>query len=87
MPHPFGEFDLMRSLVPDHAPGPAPGDGHHGYDPDQPRVPAGEPRGGQWTSKPGGAGSSRHPVTVDRTGNMFTAPRSKAWSGRGTKER
>ncbi len=28
-----------------------------GFDPNQPRVPAGEPNGGQWTSTGGGSGS------------------------------
>ena len=32
-----------------NSPGP-----HHGYDPDQPRVPSGHSDGGQWTKTPGG---------------------------------
>jgi hypothetical protein len=44
--------------------------GPHGFDPNQPRVPAGHNDGGRWTDKPGaGAPSSpRRDVTVDRTG-------------------
>jgi hypothetical protein len=42
------------------------GTGHHGYDPNQPRVPAGHPDGGQWTSK-GGHQAGRTPLP--HTGN------------------
>src|SRR3979490_570533 len=48
-----------------------PGDPHggHGYDPNEPRIPAGQNGGGQWTNKPGrGTPSPRRDVTVDRTG-------------------
>jgi hypothetical protein len=50
-----------------------PGDGsrpHHGYDPNQPRVPAGHREGGQWTSTAGSGGpaSARREAVVDRRG-------------------
>jgi hypothetical protein len=43
---------------------------HHGYDPNQPRVPAGHHEGGQWTSKPGSGtpSAARRDVTVDHSG-------------------
>jgi hypothetical protein len=43
---------------------------HHGFDPNQRRVPAGHADGGQWTNKPGGGAPSvpRRDVTVDRSG-------------------
>ena len=49
-----------------------PGDGsrpHHGYDPNQPRVPAGHRDGGQWTTTPGSGASPsiRREAIVDRT--------------------
>jgi hypothetical protein len=42
---------------------------HHGYDPNQPRVPAGHTDGGQWTSTPGGGAPSgaRREAVVDRS--------------------
>jgi hypothetical protein len=41
----------------------------HGYDPNQPRVPAGHHAGGQWTNKPGsGAPSQRREAIFDRSG-------------------
>jgi hypothetical protein len=48
------------------------GDGtrpHHGYDPNQPRVPAGHRDGGQWTRTPGSGGrsSARREAVVDRS--------------------
>jgi hypothetical protein len=44
--------------------------GHHGYDPNQPRVSVGHSDGGQWTNGRGGGAptSPRREVTVDRTG-------------------
>jgi hypothetical protein len=47
------------------------------FDPNQPRVPAGNPDGGQWTESIGAGGRSSHPlgenspnrVVRDRTGN------------------
>jgi hypothetical protein len=46
--------------------GPTP---HHGYDPNQPRVPAGHSDGGQWTRTPGSGApaSARREAVVDRT--------------------
>lgn len=41
-----------------------------GYDPNQPRVPAGSSAGGQWTSSDGGTGASRTAVTIDDRGQM-----------------
>jgi len=37
-----------------------------GYNPDQPRVPAGSPRGGQWTSSSGGSWNYRDTSARDR---------------------
>ena len=43
--------------------------GGHGYDPNQPRVPAGHHDGGQWTRTPGGGASAiaRREAIVDRS--------------------
>jgi hypothetical protein len=43
---------------------------HHGYDPNQLRVPAGLADGGRWTNGPGGGAPTapQREVTVDRTG-------------------
>jgi hypothetical protein len=38
------------------------------YDPNQPRVPAGNPDGGQWTSEGGGGGTSDRDVSLDPGG-------------------
>jgi hypothetical protein len=48
----------------------SPNAAHHGFDPNQPRVPAGYSDGGQWTRTPGAGAPSapRRQVTVDRTG-------------------
>src|SRR5262245_58255551 len=43
----------------------------HGYNPNQPRVPKGNPHGGEWTRTGAGAaasGGARHEVEVDRSG-------------------
>src|SRR5262249_32601314 len=43
----------------------------HGYDPNQPRVPAGHREGGQWTKSGGGTparSAARREVEVDRSG-------------------
>jgi hypothetical protein len=44
--------------------------GRHGYDPNQPRVPAGHSDGGQWTDKAGagGAGAMNREVVLDDSG-------------------
>jgi hypothetical protein len=45
------------------------GAGRHGYDPNQPRVPAGHHEGGQWTAQPGsGTPSQRREAILDRSG-------------------
>jgi hypothetical protein len=44
------DLEASRS-EPQHGNGPGP---HHGYDPNQPRVPSGHSDGGQWTKTPGG---------------------------------
>src|SRR5262249_43544400 len=43
---------------------------HHGYDPNQPRVPAGHRDGGQWTSEPfaDGAPTPNREVVFDDSG-------------------
>ena len=46
-----------------------PSHGQDGFDPNQPRIPAGHPDGGQWTDKPGGGGAApKRDVVVDRSG-------------------
>jgi hypothetical protein len=59
-----GDFEAMRSPLP-HGGIAGP---HHGYDPNQPRVPAGHRDGGQWTRTPGSGGppSGRREAFVDR---------------------
>ena len=51
---------------PNHGNSPGP---HHGYDPNQPRVPSGHGDGGQWTKTPGGGARaiSRREAIVDRS--------------------
>jgi hypothetical protein len=45
------------------------GAARHGYDPNQPRVPAGRHEGGQWTAKPGsGTPLQRREAILDRSG-------------------
>jgi hypothetical protein len=45
------------------------GAARHGYDPNQPRVPAGHHEGGQWTAQPGaGTPSQRREAILDRSG-------------------
>lgn len=36
-----------------------------GYKPSQPRIPAGQPDGGQWTDDPTHGGNGRHAITVE----------------------
>ena len=51
---------------PNHGNSPGP---HHGYDPNQPRVPSGHGDGGQWTKTPG-AGTpaiARREAVVDHS--------------------
>jgi hypothetical protein len=63
------ELQMARSDYQPNAPL-SPNAAHHGFDPNEPRVPGGHPDGGQWTRTAGaGAPSSpRREVTVDRTG-------------------
>jgi hypothetical protein len=44
------------------------GHGGSGFDPNQPRVPAGHPDGGQWTSAGGGHGTAGRTIVRDSTG-------------------
>jgi hypothetical protein len=44
-----------------------PGDGHDGFDPNQPRVPAGHSDGGQWTKTGAHGPASRREVELDDT--------------------
>lgn len=57
-----------------------------GFDPNQPRVPAGNPRGGQWTSGGGGGGGGE--VLSDANPDIFAKPGSRLAQntprGRGT---
>jgi hypothetical protein len=60
---PTADSEATRSqLQPSAAPAP-----HHGYDPNQPRVPAGHRDGGQWTRTPGSGApaSARRKAVVD----------------------
>ncbi|MGA7487240.1 MAG: hypothetical protein WBW74_09945, partial [Xanthobacteraceae bacterium] len=59
------DFEAPRS-EPQPAAGPRP---HDGYDPNQPRVPAGHQDGGQWTRTPGSGGpaSAQREAIVDHT--------------------
>jgi hypothetical protein len=59
-----GDFEAIRSRLPHGGGGP-----HHGYDPNQPRVPAGHRDGGQWTRTTwsGGPVSPRREAVVDRS--------------------
>ena len=62
---PTNDFEAMRSRLPyGSVAGP-----HHGYDPNQPRVPAGHRDGGQWTRTPGSGGppSGRREAIVDHS--------------------
>lgn len=52
--------ELMRGAVKQDEPS---GPGGHGYDPNQPRVPAGHPDGGRWTNK---AKTSGEPINDPR---------------------
>jgi hypothetical protein len=47
---------------------------HHGYDPNQPRVPAGHRDGGQWTATPGGSA----PATAHREA-IIDRSQQEAW--------
>lgn len=63
-----------------------------GFDPNQPRVPAGNPDGGQWTgSGSGGGGSRRNPdegrVISDATPDNLQRPGARLAQGRGPRAR
>ena len=51
-----------------------------GYDPNQPRVPAGNSDGGQWAGGGGGAGDS--PILSDANPNFFTKPGTRVAQAR-----
>jgi hypothetical protein len=58
------DLDSSRG-VPNHGNSPGP---HHGYDPNQPRVPSGHSDGGQWTKTGGGAPAiARREAIVDHS--------------------
>jgi hypothetical protein len=61
---PTADFEATRGQLPPSAAAP-----HHGYDPNQPRVPAGHRDGGQWTRTPGSGApaSARREAIVDRS--------------------
>lgn len=52
-----------------------------GFNPNQPRVPAGNPDGGQWTGGGGGAGDG--PVLSDANPDFFTKPGTRVAQARG----
>jgi hypothetical protein len=73
MPRSIAEVNALRNLnrtAADQQSPPGDLHGGRGFDPNEPRVPAGHSDGGRWTDRPGaGAPSSpRRDVTVDRTG-------------------
>jgi hypothetical protein len=76
MPRSIADVNAIRRLHRNPAetgsPGHQPDDGHgdHGFDPNQPRVPAGHSDGGQWTDEPGGDGPAvpRRGVVLDDSG-------------------
>jgi hypothetical protein len=73
MPRSIAEVNALRKLnraASEHQTPPHDSQGRHGFDPNQPRVPAGHSDGGQWTDEPGAGASSapRREVTGDHTG-------------------
>jgi hypothetical protein len=73
MPRSIAEVNALRKLnraASEHQTPPHDPHGRHGFDPNQPRVPAGHSDGGQWTDEPGAGASSatRREVTGDHTG-------------------
>ena len=57
----------LESSRPTPNSGNSPG-GHHGYDPNQPRVPSGHGDGGQWTKTGGGTPTiARREAVVDHS--------------------
>ena len=69
MPRSIAEVNAIRgsSRTPS-AEGELPRDGGHGFDPNQPRVPAGHSDSGQWTKGGAYGPASRSEVEVDETG-------------------
>jgi hypothetical protein len=69
MPRSIAEVNAIHgsSRTPS-AEGELPLDGRHGFDPNQPRVPAGHSDGGRWTSTGAHGAASRREVEVDETG-------------------
>jgi hypothetical protein len=68
MPRSISEVNALRNSIRAAEAQESSSHGHHGYDPNQPRVSAGHSDGGQWTNKPGTPSSPRRDVTVDHTG-------------------
>lgn len=60
------------------------GHGRHGFDPNQPRVPAGHSDGGQWTEAGGYGPPSRREVEVDETGEEAWESVTNAYRADGT---
>jgi len=50
------------------------GEGGSHYNPDEPRIPAGQPGGGQWTTADGDAASDRGSISADDVRNEPSAP-------------
>lgn len=69
MPRSIAEVNAIRgSNISPSAEGELPGSGRHGFDPNQPRVPAGHSDGGQWTNGSAHSPASRREVELDDTG-------------------
>ena len=69
MPRSIAEVNAIRGSKPNpSAEGDLPGDGRDGFDPNQPRVPAGHSDGGQWTKTGAHGPASRREVELDDTG-------------------
>jgi hypothetical protein len=60
------------------------GHGRHGFDPNQPRVPAGHSDGGQWTKAGAYGPASRSEVEVDETGEEAWESVTNAYRADGT---
>jgi hypothetical protein len=68
--------------APENHAGPA----HHGFDPNQPRVPVGHHDGGQWTATPGSGqtASPRREAVMDRSGKESWGSYVNTYRGDGT---
>jgi gas vesicle protein len=89
MPRSIAEVNALRNLnrtAADQQSPPGDLHGGHGFDPSQPRVPAGHSDGGRWTDQPGGGAPSspRRDVTVDRTGKETWSSFANAYRPDGT---